>query len=139
MAKIRAEKAAERRAARFEDARLRARQSRSAVSDLLCCQHNECDKLRVAERHQRETADQRQLRLRAQQLCDYNRLAFQYNPAGDYSFSRHVLIGTTTEVCAYFKALKFNGETKGMCYAAGKTKLPQLGNPPEPLKTLLAG
>jgi hypothetical protein len=44
-----------------------------------------------------------------------------------------------TEVCPYCKALKFNGETKGMCCASGKIKLPQLEEPPEPLKTLLAG
>ena len=44
-----------------------------------------------------------------------------------------------SEVCFYCKALKFNGETKGMCCAAGKIKLPRLGEPPEPLKTLLAG
>jgi hypothetical protein len=42
-----------------------------------------------------------------------------------------------TEVCPYCKALKFYGETKGMCCATGKIKLPQLGEPPEPLKTLL--
>ncbi|XP_013793811.1 uncharacterized protein LOC106477832 [Limulus polyphemus] len=43
-----------------------------------------------------------------------------------------------TEACPDCKALKFNGETKGMCCATGKIKLPQLGEPPEPLKTLLA-
>ncbi|VDK86882.1 unnamed protein product [Onchocerca ochengi] len=37
-----------------------------------------------------------------------------------------------------FQALKFKGEAKGMCCAAGKIKLPQLKEPPEPLKTLLA-
>jgi hypothetical protein len=44
-----------------------------------------------------------------------------------------------TEMCPYCKALKFNAETKGMCCAAGKIKLPQLAEPHEPLKTLLAG
>jgi hypothetical protein len=44
-----------------------------------------------------------------------------------------------TEVCPYCKALKYPGETKGMCCAAGKIKLPQLEELPEPLKTLLAG
>jgi hypothetical protein len=48
------------------------------------------------------------------------------------------LIGTMTEVCPYCKALKFNAETKGMCCAAGKIKLPQLAEPPEPLKHYFA-
>ncbi|XP_023608194.1 origin recognition complex subunit 4 isoform X3 [Myotis lucifugus] len=66
MAQKRAEEAAEQRAARLEYARWRARQarraqrSRSAISDLLRSQQNERDRLRVAERRQRETADPRQ-------------------------------------------------------------------------------
>ncbi|GFW10001.1 uncharacterized protein TNCV_4207661 [Trichonephila clavipes] len=69
----------------------------------------------------------------------YNCLAFRYNIAEDYRLSRHVLIGTMKVVCPYCKALKFNGETKGMCCAAGKIKMPQLREQPEPLKTWLAG
>ena len=99
-AQIRAEEAAERRAARFEDARLRARRSRSATSHLFRFQQNEFNRLRVAERRQRETADQRETRL---QSCDYNRLALRYNPADNYSLSRHVLI-CTMKVCSYWKA-----------------------------------
>ncbi|GFY27147.1 uncharacterized protein TNCV_2067681 [Trichonephila clavipes] len=64
-------------------------------------------------------------------------VAFQYNPA-DYRLSQHVLISAITEVCPYCKTLKFKGETKGMFCTTGKIKLPQLGEPPEPLKTLLA-
>ena len=44
-----------------------------------------------------------------------------------------------SEICPYCKALKFNGETMGMCCASGKVKLPQVAAPPEPLKTLLTG
>jgi hypothetical protein len=44
-----------------------------------------------------------------------------------------------TKVCPYCNALKFPGETKGMCCAGGKIKLPRLQEPPEPLQTLLAG
>ena len=44
-----------------------------------------------------------------------------------------------SKICPYCKALKFNGETMGMCCASGKVKLPQLAAPPEPLKTLLNG
>ncbi|VDO35127.1 unnamed protein product [Onchocerca flexuosa] len=57
----------------------------------------------------------------------------------EISFDPHVLICITIEMCSYCKALKFNGETKGMCCVGEKIKLPQLGEPPQPLKALLAG
>jgi len=60
-------------------------------------------------------------------------------PVDDYSLSRCVQIGTMSKICPYCKALKFNGETKGMCCASGKVKLPQLAAPPEPWKTLHTG
>ncbi|GFS42116.1 uncharacterized protein NPIL_141631 [Nephila pilipes] len=128
MAQIRAEEAAEQHAARLEDARLRVRQSRSAISNVLRSQQREHNRLQVTVRRQQGKA-----------YPPYNRLAFRYNPGEDYILSRHVLIGTMTVVCPYCKALKFSGETKGMCCAAGKIKLPQLREPLEPLKTLLAG
>ncbi|GFT19643.1 uncharacterized protein NPIL_659171 [Nephila pilipes] len=91
----------------------------------------------AAEEHNRLQMAERRQQGKAYQL--YNLLAFRYNPGEDYNLSRHVLIGTMTVVCPYCKALKFSGETKGMCCAAGKIKLPQLREPPELLKTLLAG
>ncbi|XP_070279153.1 origin recognition complex subunit 4 isoform X3 [Myotis yumanensis] len=77
MAQKRAEEAAEQRAARLEYARWRARRarraqrSRSAASDLLRSQQNERNRLRVAERRQRETADPRQnvQRILRERLC----------------------------------------------------------------------
>ncbi|GFX59242.1 uncharacterized protein TNCV_4304741 [Trichonephila clavipes] len=82
----------------------------------------------MAERRPQETAHQ-----------PYNCLGFQYKPFEDYSLSRHVLIGTMTVVDPYCKALKFSGETKRMCCAAGKITLPRYREPPEPLKTWLIG
>ncbi|GFS51557.1 uncharacterized protein NPIL_389251 [Nephila pilipes] len=120
MAQISAEEAAEQHAARLEDARLRVRQSRSATSNVLRSQQREHNRQQMAERRQQGKAYQ-----------PYNRLAFRYNSGEDYSLSRHVLIGTMTVVCSYCKALKLSGETKGMCCAAGKIKLPQLREPPE--------
>lgn len=127
----------QRRAARLDDAR--ARRSRSAASNLLRSQQNERDRLKMAERRQREAANQRQTRLRTQQSRDYNRFAFRYNPVDYYSLNWHVFIGAMTKMCPFYKTLKFNEETKGMCCAAVKIKLSQLGKPPELLKTLLAG
>ena len=127
---MRNEESAERRAARRDDARLRARQSRSAATDLSRFQRNESERMRIADTRAQRTADL---------TLQYNRLAFRYNPAVDYSSSRHVVIGQMSHVCNYCQALKFNNETKGMCCAGGKIKLPQLEAPPEPLKTLLSG
>ncbi|VDN00572.1 unnamed protein product, partial [Onchocerca ochengi] len=126
-----------RRSARLEEARLRARQSSSAASGLLPLEESE--PLRVAERRQKETENQRRTGLHAQQSRDFNRLAFRYNPADNYSLNPHVLIVTMNEVCRCCKALKFKAEARGMCCAAGKIKLTRLEEPPEPLKTLLAG
>jgi len=44
-----------------------------------------------------------------------------------------------SKIFPYCKALKFNGETMGMCGASRKVKLPLLSAPPEPLKTLFTG
>ncbi|VDO49819.1 unnamed protein product [Onchocerca flexuosa] len=61
--------ATERPAAKLEDERLRAHRSCSAASDLLCSEQNECCKLRLAERRQQETRNQRQTGLRVQSPC----------------------------------------------------------------------
>ncbi|GIX85620.1 hypothetical protein CDAR_86261 [Caerostris darwini] len=52
----------------------------------------------------------------------------RYNPADDYSLTRHLLISTLTKVCTHCKDLKMNGEEKGMYSAAGKIKLLLLEN-----------
>ncbi|GFU35020.1 uncharacterized protein NPIL_276791 [Nephila pilipes] len=127
-AQIRAEEAVEQQATRLGDTRLRVRQSRSETSNVLSSQQREHNRLQMTEKLRQGKA-----------YPPYKRLAFRYNPGEDYSLSRYVLIGTMTVVCPYCKVLKFCGETKGMCCAAGKIKLPQLREPPEPLKTLLAG
>ncbi|VDN00368.1 unnamed protein product, partial [Onchocerca ochengi] len=111
MAHIRAEP----RAARLYDERLRTHRSSSTVSASLSFQQNESDRLRVAERRQQEIENQHRTGLHVQPPRDFNRLAFRYNPADNYSLNPHVLIGTMNEVCPYCKALKFKGEAKGMC------------------------
>ena len=73
----------------------------------------------------------------SQEQRENYRMTFRYSPFDDYS--RCVRIGTMSKISPYCKALKFNGETIGMCCASGKVKLPLLAAPPEPLKTLLTG
>ena len=45
------------------------------------------------------------------------RLVFRYSPVDDYSLSRCVQIGTTSKICPYCKALKFNGKNNGNVFA----------------------
>ena len=87
---------------------------------------------------QRDNAKRKRTKESQEQRENY-RLAFSYSPVNDYSLSRCVQIGTTSKICPYCKAWKFNRETIGMCCTSGKVKLPQLAAPPEPLKTLLTG
>ncbi|VDN00534.1 unnamed protein product [Onchocerca ochengi] len=71
---------------------------------------NKRDRLRVAERRQQETEDQRRAGLHAQQSHDHNRLAFRYNPADNYSLSPHVLIRIVYEGKATILIGPFKGE-----------------------------
>ncbi|VDK61207.1 unnamed protein product [Onchocerca ochengi] len=63
---------------------------------------DEHESSRIAEKRQRETENQRETRLRVQQLRNYNHFAFRYNSADDYSLSPDVLIDTMTEPASYF-------------------------------------
>ena len=66
--------------------------------------------------------------------------AFNCDPTIDYVNDPMVKIGKMGDIkCPHCKALKWTGETPGMCCAGGKVKLPSLGTPPEPLKSLLSG
>lgn len=67
------------------------------------------------------------------------RAAFYYDPEIDYGADRSVTIGEMSVVCLHCKALKFSGETPGLCCAGGKVKLPHLVPPPEPLRSLVSG
>ena len=78
------------------------------------------------------------LRRRTRDLssADLNRAAFRYDCSNDYSFHPSVCIGQMDVVCKYCGALKFSGETPGLCCLSGKVKLPLLTPPPEPLYSL---
>lgn len=70
---------------------------------------------------------------------DLNRAAFRYDCSTDYSSHASVCIGPMDVVCEHCGALKFSGETPGLCCFSGKVKLPSLTPPPEPLHSLLLG
>ncbi|XP_026467790.1 uncharacterized protein LOC113371378 [Ctenocephalides felis] len=67
------------------------------------------------------------------------RAAFSYDPEIDYSAHKFVKIGDMSIICQHCKALKYNGESAGLCCAGGKVKLPQLVPPPDPLHSLIFG
>ncbi|GBO99548.1 hypothetical protein EVAR_87322_1 [Eumeta japonica] len=67
----------------------------------------------------------------------FNGAAFEYDPLIDYIDHRLVIIGRMDKKCRYCEALKWKEETPGMCCSGGKVKIPLLGEPEEPLKSLL--
>ena len=64
---------------------------------------------------------------------------FMYNPSYDYESNNLLDIGRMANVCLKCSALKWKGETPGMCCSSGKVKLPPILKPPEPLCSLLNG
>ena len=62
---------------------------------------------------------------------------FNYDPQIDYSSDSNIIIGRMDKECAFCHALKWEGETSGMCCAAGKVHLNLLEDPPEPLRRLI--
>ena len=97
------------------------------------------EKVRKEIRHAADRESKKRKRAEESEQPESYRLAFRYSQVDDYSLSRCVQIGTMSKICPHCKALKFNGETMGMCCASGKVKLPLLAAPPEPLKTFLIG
>ena len=89
----------------------------------------------------RRTFDQGRIRASRLRVWQDKRMAaFNYDPTIDYVNDPMVKIGKMGDIkCPHCKALKWTGEIPGMCCAGGKVKLPSLGIPPEPLKSLLSG
>ena len=69
-------------------------------------------------------------------VCWKNRSNFSYNPHIDYKQGSH--IGYMSIICSDCKALKFKGESKGLCCSSVKVKSP-ITDPPEPIKSLPNG
>ncbi|GFW94251.1 hypothetical protein TNCV_1979911 [Trichonephila clavipes] len=51
---------------------------------------------------------------------------FMYNPRYDYESNNLLDIGRMSNVCLKCSALKWKGETPGMCCSSGKVKLPPI-------------
>jgi PIF1-like helicase/Helitron helicase-like domain at N-terminus len=86
-----------------------------------------------------EDQRRRQAASRAARWTFMEREAFRYDPSNNYDNHPQVCIGQMSDVCPYCDALKWPGETRGMCCSGGKVKLPPLRPPPEPLESLMSG
>ena len=63
--------------------------------------------------------------------------AYDYQP--NVAYEDHTSLGTMSVVCDFCNALRWKGECAGMCCLQGKVNIPVLGEPPEPLRSLLLG
>ena len=106
--------------------RKRAEESQQQRENRIAANRESMKRKRAEEpQQQRENrlASQREITKRklaeeSQEQPENFRLAFRYNPVDDYSLIRCVQIRTMSKICPYCKALKFNGETMGMCCAS---------------------
>ena len=123
---IRAQQTEEQQQAVIDSRRL-AQQSRRV---------NQCENLSVQSR--RINTENRQQR-RSAGNANLLRVAFRYDCAFNYRSLPVVQIGSMVVVCPHCNALKFPGETPGLCCLSGKVKLPTLPSPQEPLRSYLEG
>ncbi|XP_043259365.1 uncharacterized protein LOC122403185 [Colletes gigas] len=123
---IRAQQTEEQQQAVIDSRRL-AQQSRRV---------NQCENFLVQSR--RINTENRQQR-RSAGNANLLRVAFRYDCAFNYRSLPVVQIGSMVVVCPHCNALKFPGETPGLCCLSGKVKLPTLPSPQEPLRSYLEG
>ncbi|GFV79797.1 uncharacterized protein TNCV_1726221 [Trichonephila clavipes] len=143
---LRASESDEQRALRLENLRVHVTETRSSDQREV---RLETDRIRTNQIRSSETTELRERRLQNVRIstarsrrtlhADLNLSAFHYDSNNDYSLHRNVVIGKMDKICMYCSALKFKNETRGMCCANGKVKLPELHSPPEPLSTFLSG
>lgn len=99
----------------------------------------EVNRSRMQTRQQRARQNEHERARRRNAPVNLERAASRYDPKIDYSAEKSVKIGEMSVVCRYCKALKYSGESSGLCCASGKVKLPQLVPPPDPLRSLISG
>ena len=97
---------------------------------------------RAAECMQQRTTRQQtncsqMARARSLPWIDKKKAAFNYDSTIDYAADASVAIGAMSFKCGHCAALKWKGESPGMCCNNGRVNLPPLQVPPEPLQALL--
>lgn len=120
--------------------------SRTGMADLRSrVNYSEADRQRMervrAHRSQQQRARENEIDRfrRCNAPVNLERAAFSYDPEIDYSIDKSVTIGEMSIICQHCKALKYSGESAGLCCAGGKIKLPQLVPPSDPLHSLVFG
>ncbi|XP_055904241.1 uncharacterized protein LOC129940040 [Eupeodes corollae] len=108
---------------RARNSRTRARESSTERSQRLLTQRDRQRSLRA--------------RMRNRILAHSNRSAFSYDPQIKYAHQNSIQIGAMNKMCPICFAKKWAEEAKGMCCASGKVVLPNIDEPPEPIKSLL--
>ncbi|GFX49107.1 putative DNA helicase [Trichonephila clavipes] len=146
---LRASESDKQRALRLENLQVHATETRSSESSDQREVRLETDRIRTNQIRSSERTELRERRLQNVRIstarsrrtmhADLNLSAFHYDNNNDYSLHPNVVIGKIDKICMYCSALKFKNETRGMCCASGKVKLPELHSPPEPLSTFLSG
>ncbi|XP_045536286.1 uncharacterized protein LOC106720810 [Papilio machaon] len=96
--------------------------------------HEESQRRRILNA---ERQSQRRSSFRRNTWEAFQAAAFNYDPLIEYINHRLIVIGRMDKKCIHCKAFKWKEETSGMCCSGGKTSLPSLGEPEEPLKSLL--
>ncbi|GFU70728.1 ATP-dependent DNA helicase [Trichonephila clavipes] len=133
---------------RLENLRVHATETRSSESSDQREVRLETNRIRTNQIRSSERTELRERRLQNVRIstarsrrtlhADLNLSAFHYDSNNEYSLHSNVVIGKMDKICMYCSALKFKNETRGMCCASGKVKLPDLHSPPEPLSTFLS-
>jgi len=92
---------------------------------------------RRAENRRRQQFRSRQRRLTAHSPRSMEMLGFAYDSSIDYETT--ISIGTMSITCNFCMAMRFTGESEGICCKQGKVRLEPFQPPPEPLNTLFSG
>lgn len=71
--------------------------------------------------------------------CKNNYCGFAYDKNIDYELNNFISIGKMNYICKWCHALKWKGESEGMCCKSGRVILPPLAKVPEPLFSLMNG
>ena len=140
----------EQKEARLDD--LRARAATSRANETTEQREARLDDLRAraATSRANETTEQREARLDDKRIRtatsrinifqnDMKCLAFAYDSTVNYQNLPQIQVGSMNVLCVHCGALKWKGESPGLCCANGKVKLPNLIPPTEPLNSLMAG
>ena len=134
---------------RLETARVRIAELRSSEKQGERARRLETKRARFTETISEESSDQKERRLqvnrqrianaRNARFTNWENSAFSYSPTIKYQTQPLTQIGSMTEICQSCSAAKFPREPPRMCCSGGKVRLPEIEEPPEPLKSLLTG